>query len=830
MKRWKAMAIFAAAALGSWLVVRLRPVAMPPPQRAAVLAGPVAAPQPEHAVAPEPTSLAGTVRSADRAPIGGARVCATESGSAWLGTSQPSCVVSDSQGRYAISPIAPGSYALAAEAEQFMPDPKAENATVVVLPGEEKTGVDIVLQHGGARAAGMVVDATGGPVAGATVRVTRGSPARDIVTTSTHEDGTFVLWVTPGPIALTAAAEGYASARAFRVAPSSNMVLTLTPGSTVGGHVVSAKDGSPVAQVEVRAVPAGSWPSAVHPSGTSASDGAFKVSGLEPGTYTLVAEGSGWRGQSPLPIALGLAQGIDDIVVTVAPSASVLGRVLRRSDGQPCERGTVTLGPADGQPSPYDPPEGTNTPPPAAPPPGTTVLPVMMSAIEPSGAVRFPAVPPGTYRVSIQSPELALAEGPRTIEVGASDVKDIVWKVDPGLGIIVHVVDGAERPVPNGRFRLVWPEAGKGRGRITMPLSADADGRYEVPGVLYPAVYTLEPDGGYTGAPVDVDLREGQGKVDAIVRLAGKGVVLVKVRTAGGEPVDDVKVTAAALNDAARPPPSAASASAADRPEGSGPANRPGPPPPPILATALGNGRFRIGPLDGGKYELQVTDGVNPVAPAPGSPDALVTVASGATVEAVVTLDRRSSIRGRVVDAAQQGVPDVWVKATCRAPDRAASRSTEPLLPQPSRRILTDPEGRFALDGLAANNVCSVDADQPGGASGTATDVHPGDADVTVVLPALGALRGVAVSDDGRSVDHFMIAIQDASNRSKSEMIASPGGKWEIAKVNPGHLTLFASDAQGATAQQTIDLASGQTLEGVRLELRSGTIGASQTP
>jgi hypothetical protein len=123
-------------------------------------------------------------------------------------------------------------------------------------------------------------------------------PPANLIQVDTQEGGRFRLWVAAGHAILVASADGYAPASADAVAPSKDVVLTLTPGSIISGQVVSAADAAPVGAVEVRAVPEGSWASPVHPSAASDTGGLFAIRGLRPGRYKLVAEDAGQRGES----------------------------------------------------------------------------------------------------------------------------------------------------------------------------------------------------------------------------------------------------------------------------------------------------------------------------------------------------------------------------------------------------------------------------------------------------------------------------------------------------------------------------------------------------
>jgi hypothetical protein len=827
-RRWPKVLVVLSVLVSAWLIarrLRTSPVATPEP---VVSAAPVthetvgASAQ----TPPEPTGLSGAVRSEQGAPIGGARACATESGSEWVGTYRTTCVLSDATGHYELRPLPSGSYSVTAGARGFTPaGPKAQ-VTVFLAAGDQKSGVDLVLQDGAVEVAGTVLDATGGPVPGASVRATRISPPWDPVFAPSATDGSFHLWVEPGTVVLTAEADGYARAQTSRVAPSRDVVLMLTPGSSVSGRVVSAVDGTPVEDVEVRAVPVGTGPSPVLPSATSRAEGAFDIRGVEPGSYTLSAEGHGWRGQSSAELAVGLAQSISDVAVTVTAAAQVVARVVQRSDGRPVEQGTVLLSRTGGPPSPYDPQPESSDAPAAEPPPVGPPVPTIMAAIGHDGVVRFPAVTPGPYHVTIMSPSGTLVEGPRTLTVASSDMTDVVWKMAPGLAMAVRVVDEAGRPQPNARFYLLLPPR-RDKARPTMSLTADGEGRYNVPALLHAGRYRFQPDVGYDGEPVDVDLKDGDGKVDVTLRLKGKASILVTVHTADGAPVDDVRVSATPLPDPSRsgnPPSASAEATRAGADAPTEPvqhvrrpfAGR-------VVGTALGAGRFRIGPIPGDAYVVQANDGTNPPAPPADARESVVRVASGSAAEVTITLDRGARIRGQVVDGAKQPVPDVWVNAECRdaltKDDGTAARDVTLAAP---KRVVSSADGRFSIDGLAATAVCTVRANQPFAGMGATHDVRPGGDAITVVLPAVGALRGTVATADGQPVTSFMVAVSDPDTGfSRTESVSAPGGSWSLAKVVPGQLRINATDAQGNTAEQAVHLDPGQTLEGVRIELRS---------
>jgi hypothetical protein len=134
--------------------------------------------------------------------------------------------------------------------------------------------------------------------------------------------------------------------------------------------------------------------------------------------------------------------------------------------------------------------------------------------------------------------------------------------------------------------------------------------------------------------------------------------------------------------------------------------------------------------------------------------------------------------------------------------------------------VISDTEGHFTIGGLARDARCTVRGEQPHGAVGLKRDARPGD-DVVISLPALGTLSGTALTANGDFVERFAVSLRDEqTGQTRREMVAAPGGRWSLAKVQPGALQINA-DVEGTVAQARADLAPGQVLAEVRLEFRS---------
>jgi hypothetical protein len=775
-----------------------------------------------------PASLSGTVRSPDAEPVAGARVCATEVSSEASAQPRPHCVQTDVKGRYRAALVA-GGYHVSAEAAGFAPAAAREGKAIFVSAGHSEAGVDIVLSPGGAKFAGRVLDATGGPIAGAAIRVTRMERApHHTISVETSQEGRFTVWVEPGSVTWMAEATGYASARGYRVAPTRDLVIELTPASSVQGKVVAADDGTLVPGVEVRAVPLGITSAAIYPAVTSNTEGEFTLQGLEPGAYNVTAQGPGWWSQSAAPLKIGLAERVEHVVVTVSPVAQVFGRVLVGSSDQPCQQGTVVLGPSiAGMPAPFDPPGSKLEP-------GDAKVPSLQANIAADGRVHFRAVPAGRYHAVVRCVDALLHEGPTTVDVERKDVGGLVWRVDVGARLVVHFVDESDRPVAGARGVILFPARRPEEQRTAMGLLADADGKTEYPGSLYPGRYTIRPDGGYDGDPVDVDLRDGKDQVGATLRIRGRGSILVTVQTPEKEPVDDVTVSAVRIAETATAAgPAAAGASSTPEASRATPAVAPsvaskeGPPSAlagSLNAVALGNGRFRVGPVTPGRFHLRVSDGVNPDPS--GQPDGRLVEFRTGVVETTITLQRGGSISGRVVDASNQPMPNVWVSADCRpreqsSPLDAIFRHPPPGFAAAGRRVVSDPEGHFTLGGLALGVPCALRAEEPFGAIGLKTDARAGGEDATISLPALGTIAGTAATTSGEPIERFAISVTESrTGGSRFEAISAPGGRWRLENVLPGSLQISA-DSTGTFASLQADLAPGQSRSDLALTFRS---------
>ncbi len=739
-------------------------------------------------------SISGAVTASDGKTLANVRVCAAHVTSHLLGHVQSVCASSRSDGTYMIAELDPGAYDVSAIASGYMPAAVDKARHVVVMPGLETKAVNFMLIQGGARLVGTVQDTTGGPIAQASIALWFGSPLTIKATVQSDAEGRFEAWVTPGPVGVTAHANGYTEALIAHVAPSSDLVIRMSPGSTITGSVVSFDRGEPVPGVEVRAICDRCFDSAASPAAISGADGRFRIENLASASYSLRAEGDGWMGGARDLVSVGIAQTVSDAVVYVAPTMQVSGKVLQ-ANGEPCVRGTVQLGPAQ--------PAGPLR---SGPPSEASALPVLVAGLGESGDVHFRSVPAGTYSASVHCEDHVLVDGPSMITVGDEAVTRLVWHVRPGLQLTVHVVDALGRPRPNTYFFFVTPGRTQEQPAMNYVLMTDANGRHELQRNLVAGRYEIQPYQA-EGDPVAVELHEGMGPAEATLRLRGTGSIEVTVRTADGTPVDSVRVVALA----AAPPQALAAVDgeAAAKSVVERRANA-------RDASALGLGRFQFASVRPGAYDIEVDDGLN-------APTVRAVHVADQPVHETIVLDRDHTIVGRVVDSDGDPQPDVWVSATCAtASSPEPEAQTDDLAVQilrETKRVVSDAEGRFTLTGVSrAAASCTVRAEHPGSSIAEKQGVVPGH-DTVLSMVAFGGLRGTARDAGGRAVTEFVINVitGDDQRRSRTELITSSNGEWSLPRVIPGKSTITARTRAGETAELSLEVLPGETIGGLQL-------------
>jgi hypothetical protein len=651
------------------------------------------------------SGIRGRVSSAGAA-VAGARVCgACVSCEASAAGAAP-CAESDGDGNYVLAGLAERGYYVHASAEGYLPSTANGGEPIVVAAGTVER-IDVELSAGGALLTGTVLDATGGPIAGAHVRAVRALPPILAIDATADADGRFRFPLRAGFIEIVATAEDYARGSVEATAPGA-VELRLVPGASIEGTVVSRGNGEPVQGIEVKALSPRTPQRALAEGDVSGADGRFRIRGLSPDSYTLEAVGDGMHGAQERPVQLDLADHRDGIVIEVSPAPQLTGRVLIDGDRRPCREGTLAIGdPSPDQPMPS--PEEI-----AAVTHGVQIEratgPGQTANIEADGTVHFPAVPPGHYFVQVLCRGHRLHAGPRLVRVADEALAGLEWTVSPAAKVLVRVVDERGTPIERADFYVELPSRGP---RIIEAYQTDGAGLATVEGLL-PGAHKLHSPHGYAEvAPVAFEIDEGTAELELTLTLPGSGFVLATIATETGEALDGLQVMARAVD-------ARATASGAK--------------PKQVPAVPMGTGRYRMGPLKRGAYEVIATDGVH--APGSDAPvGAEVRVSDASMTETRITLRRGGAIKGQVVDEAREPVADVWVSV--------ASEDPRSLAPGRSKRVLSDSEGRFLIAGLSPDAVFRVVASEPQGRGAVQRGVRPGDP-LVIELRAPATLSGVA--------------------------------------------------------------------------------------
>ncbi|MEE8526400.1 MAG: carboxypeptidase-like regulatory domain-containing protein [Thermoanaerobaculia bacterium] len=251
-------------------------------------------------------TIAGRVTDSDGRPVAGAVVLGYPVGE--RGTFVRRQGTSGEDGRYRLAGVGTGPHRVAAEHQDFA----RRVREIAVEPGVNELDLEL---ESGAEVNGRVVDATGGPVSGASVTLEdsassfRGEAPR----ATSGGDGGFILrGVLDGTYSLVADKEGYARGRGgerFTItaaAPVSGLVVELEAGAALSGYVLGL-DFDELARVRI---------AARGPRGLGARQGRidyqgrYSIAGLAAGRWVLFAEvqGSGRRAEKTVIVEPGVPE------------------------------------------------------------------------------------------------------------------------------------------------------------------------------------------------------------------------------------------------------------------------------------------------------------------------------------------------------------------------------------------------------------------------------------------------------------------------------------------------------------------------------------------
>ncbi len=373
----------------------------------------------------------------------------------------------------------------------------------IQLAAAETRDLGTLVLSGGGSISGVVHDAEGLPLAGATV-FTRpgGRSSADMGSDTilhlvgnaterpdlpvTDEAGRFRIEGLDGVnFTVLAARTGYEPGRTDDVAPgATGVVVRLTRQATLRLTVVDGVTGEPVPSARVEAFRAGGvahW-----------KDPALEVvAGDEPGTFLvarpgrvatrLVVAADGWATLRTSTAGIE-APGVREHTVSLSPEAVLAGTVVG-PDGAPLSRASVSL--TVGSIDPGD----ANAPDPL----------VQLTATD--GRFRFVGLPALDGRIGVSASPFAPLEDEPVVLAAGERREDLILTLGLGGGVsgVIRLPDGS--PAAGGSAAL-WRRATEGPDPFASfhVLSADAEGRFELLG-LVPGDYHVQCD---PGAAFDV--------------------------------------------------------------------------------------------------------------------------------------------------------------------------------------------------------------------------------------------------------------------------------------------------------------------------------------
>ncbi len=370
---------------------------------------------------------------------------------------------------------------------------------------------------------GRCIDDSGRGLPGVALRARRPTKASELtaVEARTADDGTFEIALPPGSWWLEAGGVEWGRVRqAVAVEPGvpvRPLVFSMAPARMITGWAQNTL-GQRLDAVTIQAEGLGEDAERLSRVTASVeSGGSFRIAGLAPGSYRLVARRAGHAEAE----ALGVEAGESDVELTLPALLELTIEVRQPGSDRPVPAFEVTL---EELVTSYDRPE-----------------PQSRSYEGESGRLTWPDVAPGSYRVWVQAPgQPTWRSDPLELTPGTSET---VTATLGGGGWLTGVVVGIDgEPVAGARvFSLSdsppsWGELLQTTGGPWSTI-ADESGHFRL-GPLSSGVHKLRAHRSGAGSVVTTDVsirREGSTEIE--LRLEPTGTLQAEVKDEDGEPV-----------------------------------------------------------------------------------------------------------------------------------------------------------------------------------------------------------------------------------------------------------------------------------------------------
>lgn len=669
--------------------------------------------------------------------------------------------------------LAAGPWSIAASAEGHAPA-----ATALAVGAARDQRVRLVLTLGGQTLTGMVTDITGGVIAGARID---GAPldlnlkaGSAIAVAFSDSEGRYKLTIGVGQTVVAASHPAYASQTRYVVlgAPGATANFALVPGGSIDGLVRDAQTNQPVAGAAVQATsdsPANEIDTGARIVMSDAA-GTFHLAGLRPGQYELSARAGARRSRVTVGLGLGIAEQQTNVVVLVAGTATIRGKVVDAA-GAAAPHVTVTSFGEGGKDN---------------------------AIADETGVFVLEGLPPSRFSLTAES-DGYVSDGRAIVELKKTDIDGVVVHVRHGLEVKGHV-----EPREVCDVEIANAEQGNALGR-RYSTTTTLDGAFHfAPFGSGKATLVARCPNGDQGT-LSVAVAAGGG--DSIVALTPGGSIEGTIVDTSGKPVGGVMVSAEPSGHTRR-------IDSGNVVSG-------------FRAVTSTAGTFEIGLLPAADYRLSVLDTGRPMKATKPVKLAL-SAAQHATGVTVIVERPNGTISGTVTDQNGAPIADAWVAldqsfkdqldslSACDDPADcfiSGSVSTGSHQPPPA---MTDGRGHFELTSLPHGRYQVVAEAQGGRLRGGAADVTT-DAQISIKLGSLGSLRGNVHGPHGPT-DLFSVDLTGPSGNRHS----FTDGAFVFPRLDPGDYTIDVESPEG-TGTAKVRVASDESSVDIVL-VANGTV------
>jgi len=679
-------------------------------------------------------------------PLEGATVLAWEKGAEPFGEEAYRSAKSGKDGRFVVTDLPEGKVTVEARAPGHAPSRSGS----VTLP---KSDFELLLDPPGGLT-GVVTDTNGDPVAGAEVFVASRSDAGvKRRNAKTGPDGHYRIpdAGSESVSVMKVRAPKFLDATREGPAPADGVVdFFLEHGGSIAG-TVKGYDGKVPASFRVAVRPAGKGEAAGKPE-VEITDptGAFRVDDLDPGTYTVEVAAERYANLDEADVEVTAEQVTDLGGLTLLSRSMMRGRAVTARERAPVEGATVQIALVAGA-------DGTDS----------SAASSWTATTGADGTFTTPALPEGTFDLTVAHPQFAPAHTRVSFRPDA-DAPEVLLEMYRGGGLTGTVLDGKLEPVAG--VRIVATQGTDGDSRIA---DTGSDGRYFMDG-LTPGTWTVSrqearPSGASGNDSKLAAIREGETTTvdfDEKPRVTVSGTVIK-----GDAPIPNASIYFVAI-DGSQPRDGTNGKSDAD-------------------------GRFQIGLLHGGRYQVSVV--FTSAATASGHSVVTLTIPDQSEVQQDIVFSTQA-IAGHVVDESGKGVKGALVTAvrqgtaTGDVPRQATSMSVD--------------DGTFRIDALDQGSY-RVTARAKAFASAeefpvVVSDDQP-EPDLVLKLQRGWIMRGRLLDPQGRGVPGALVVVapNGASESGYLPSQTDANGVFRITAPADGSVNVAAIAARFAPAVQT---------------------------